>query len=345
MNVNPTVDGVAFSYSTSAPVSMTEDGAGIPVDSLFSFPDTSEVIDSLVVGQSASLNVRLADGSLVSLADAPFEITSLADVSLVPVSNANGASRLQLTANVRDAGENDAEGSTVSSQTTEIAVDIASVNDDPVAVDDTLTISEDAAQTLFDVLANDTDVDGDILQLETGTVRITSTVPGENSPTGPGSVEIDADTGRIAYKPSTDFFGTETIAYTIEDGNGGTDSGTLTVTVLSVDEPPKISIRTGDSVGEDTGPHTIDVVGENVTDPDGDTVSLLTVSPDGQGAVSVVGNQISYQPAQDFDGVETLTFTVTDGNNGTEAHLLTAYDNLGHAADLDDAFLPLIFFR
>ena len=313
VNVNPTVDGVAFSYSTSTPVSLTEDGAGIPVDSLFSFPDTSEVIDSLVVGQSASLNVRLADGSLVSLADGPFEITSLVDVSLVPVSNANGASRLQLTANVRDAGENDAEGSTVSSQTTEIAVDIASVNDDPVAVDDTLTLSEDAAQTLFDVLANDTDVDGDILQLQTGTVRITSTVPGENSPTGPGSVEIDVDTGRIAYKPSTDFFGTETIAYTIEDGNGGTDSGTLTVTVLAVDEPPKISTRTGDSVGEDTGPHTIDVVGENVTDPDGDTVSLLSVSTDGQGAVSVVGNQISYQPAQDFDGVETLTFTVTDG--------------------------------
>ena len=298
VNVNPTVDGVAFSYNTAAPVSMTEDGAGVSVDSLFSFPDTSEVIDSLVVGQSASLSVRLSDGSLVSLADGPFEITDLQNVSLVPVANANGASRLQLTANVRDAGENGAEGSSVSSQTTEIAVDIASVNDNPVAVDDTLTLSEDASQTLFDVLANDTDVDGDILQLQAGSVRITSTVKGQNSPAGSGSVEIDADTGRIAYKPATDFFGTETIAYTIQDGNGGTDSGTLTVTVLSVDEPPKISARTGDLFDEDTGPHTIDVVGENVTDPDGDPVSLVSVSTDGQGTVSVVGNQISYQPAK-----------------------------------------------
>ena len=192
VNVIPIVDGVAFSYSNASPLAMTEDGNGVLLDSLFSFPDTSEVIDSLVVGQSASLNIGLADGSLVPLADGPFEITELQNVSLVPVANANGASRVQLTANVRDTGENGAEGSSVSSQTTEITVDIASLNDDPVAVDDTLTLNEDAAQTLFDVLANDTDVDGDILAVQEGSVRITETVPGDGSPTGTGTVEIDA---------------------------------------------------------------------------------------------------------------------------------------------------------
>ena len=74
------VDGVAFSYSNASPLDMTEDGNCV-TDSLFSFPDTSEVIDSLVVGQSASLNIRLADGSLVPLADGPFEITELQNVS------------------------------------------------------------------------------------------------------------------------------------------------------------------------------------------------------------------------------------------------------------------------
>ena len=81
-----------------------------------------------------------------------------------------------------------------------------------------------------------------------------------------------------------------------------------------MDEPPKITTRTGDSFDEDTGPHTIDVLSDNVTEPDGDPVSLVSVSTDGQGTVSVVGNQISYQPARDFDGSETLTFTVTDGS-------------------------------
>ena len=106
----------------------------------------------------------------------------------------------------------------MSSQTTEITVDIASLNDDPVAVDDTLTLNEDAAQTLFDVLANDTDVDGDIPAVQEGSVRITETVPYDGSPTGTGTVEIDAETGRIAYKPATDFFGIETITYTVSDG-------------------------------------------------------------------------------------------------------------------------------
>ena len=51
-----------------------------------------------------------------------------------------------------------------------------------------------------------------------GSVRITETIPGEGSPTGTGTVEIDSETGRIAYKPATDFFGTETITYTVSDG-------------------------------------------------------------------------------------------------------------------------------
>ena len=72
--------------------------------------------------------------------------------------------------------------------------------------------------------------------------------------------------------------------------------------MLSVDEPPKISARTGDLFDEDTGPHTIDVVGETVTDPDGDPVTLVSVSTNGQGTVSVDVNQISNQPTRDFDG-------------------------------------------
>ena len=331
VTVSPTVDGVSFNYSTGSPVSMTEDGTGVTLDSLFSFPDTSEVIDSLIIGQSDYLNIKLGDGTLVSLADGAYEITSaqvsgLGSIYLAPVPNVSGSSRVQLTASVKDAGENGASASATSTQTTEIAVDIASVNDAPVAADDTLTLNEDAGQTLFDVLANDTDVDGDILQVQTGSVQITSTVPGASSPSGPGLVEIDPETGRVAYTPATDFFGTETITYTLTDGNGGTDTGTLTVTVLSVDEPPKISSRTGDTFDEDSGPHLIPVLAENVNDPDGDPVSLVSVSTDGPGTVSVVGDQISYQPAQDFDGTETISFSVTDGTTPVSSSFTVTVD-------------------
>ena len=75
VTVNPTVDGVSFNYGVGSPVSMTEDGAGVTLDSLFNFPDTSEVIDSLIIGQSTSLNVKLSDETLVSLADRPYEVS------------------------------------------------------------------------------------------------------------------------------------------------------------------------------------------------------------------------------------------------------------------------------
>ena len=53
---------------------------------------------------------------------------------------------------------------------------------------------------------------------------------------------------------------------------------------------------------------------DNVNEPDGEDVSLVSVSTDGPGTVSVDEfDRISYQPAADFAGLETLTFTVTDG--------------------------------
>ena len=109
-----------------------------------------------------------------------------------------------------------------------------------------------------------------------------------------------------------------------------------------MDEPPKISARTGDLFDEDTGPHTIDVVGENVTDPDGDPVSLVSVSTDGQGTVSVVGNQISYQPAKDFDGSETLTFTVSDGTSEVSSSFEVAVNPVFDTLTLDEVLTQSI---
>ena len=64
--------------------------------------------------------------------------------------------------------------------------------------------------------------------------------------------------------------------------------------------PRRLRQGLGDSFDEDTvnGPHTIDVLSDNVTEPDGDPVSLVSVSTDGQGTVSDGnGNQINVLPA------------------------------------------------
>ena len=105
------------------------------------------------------------------------------------------------------------------------AITVTAVNDAPVAVNDTATVTEDASLTSITVLDDDTDADGDSL-----TVSAIST-------SGSGTVAINSDNARINYTPAANFNGTETITYTVSDGTT-TDTGTLTITVTAVNDAP-----------------------------------------------------------------------------------------------------------
>ena len=94
----------------------------------------------------------------------------------------------------------------------------------PVAADDFATTGEDTPVTI-DVLANDSDPDGDPLA-----------VSDCESPTPQGGVVGCASTGPCTYTPPAAFSGTDTFTYTASDGRSGT--GTATVTVEVVTTPP-----------------------------------------------------------------------------------------------------------
>jgi hypothetical protein len=93
------------------------------------------------------------------------------------------------------------------------------INRVPVAVDDSATTQIDTPVTV-DVLANDSDADGDVL-----TVVSTTTPPN-------GSAAINAD-GTVTYTPNTGFTGNDAFDYTIEDGFGGVATAAVTVTVVA----------------------------------------------------------------------------------------------------------------
>ena len=188
-----------------------------------------------------------------------------------------------------------------------VTVTVDPVNDVPVSVDDVLTVSEDSSPVLVDVLANDSDVDQDNL-----TVSSVETT---------GSGVVSTDGSQISYEPAPDFHGTETISYTVDDGNGGTDTATLIVNVSSVNDVP-VAVSDVLGVSEDASSVLIDVLA-NDTDEDNDALTVSAPVSDNGGTVSVVGNQISYQPAADFHGTETITYTLTDGNGGTDTGTVT----------------------
>ncbi|MFY9914471.1 MAG: Ig-like domain-containing protein, partial [Nocardioidaceae bacterium] len=188
--------------------------------------------------------------------------------------------------------------------TSTIAVTVTSVNDPPVANNDTLTIAEDSGPATLDLLTNDTDIEGDTLTV-TAVTALNGTI------TSPGGV--------WTYTPNANFNGTDTLTYTVSDGNGGTDTGTMTVTVTPVNDPPVANNDTV-SIAEDSVDAPLNLLG-NDTDVDGDPLTVTSMTATSPPAVGVVTQQPdgswTYTAEPDWNGTETFNYDISDGNGGT----------------------------
>ncbi|OOQ70449.1 tandem-95 repeat protein [Vibrio parahaemolyticus] len=181
-------------------------------------------------------------------------------------------------------------------------LDILPINDAPNAKNDVITTEEDTAVTI-DVLVNDSDVEGDVLSIQSASV-----------PSEQGSVDI-VD-GKLVFTPAENFNGEATITYIVTDGDL-TDEAKVTVTVTPVNDSP-VAVDDTTSIQEDTAV-TIDVM-PNDTDVDGDTLSIQSASvPSDQGTVEVVDGKLVFTPAENFNGDAEITYTVTDGELTDEA--------------------------
>ncbi|MGI2956331.1 tandem-95 repeat protein, partial [Vibrio alginolyticus] len=175
-------------------------------------------------------------------------------------------------------------------------LDITPVNDAPIATNDAIQTDEDS-QVVIDVLANDSDIEGDDL------IITSASVPEEQ-----GIVEIID--GKLVFTPAENFNGNATISYTISDGELE-DEAQVSVTVNSVNDAPIASNDT--TITEEDSSVTIDVL-PNDTDIDGDTLSIESASvPETQGTVEIVDGKLVFIPAENFHGDAEITYTVTDG--------------------------------
>ena len=135
------------------------------------------------------------------------------DVTFTPTLNFNGAASFTYT--VSDAG-----GAT---DTGQVAVTVTAVNDPPIASNDSATAQTTLPTTYptSDFLANDTDVEGNPL-----------TITAVSNPSNGATVSLTGTT--ITFTSAIAFTGTATFDYTVDDGAGGTDTGTVTVNVILV---------------------------------------------------------------------------------------------------------------
>lgn len=158
------------------------------------------------------------------------------------------------------------------------------------------------------VLANDTDPDGDALTAVL--VR------------GPkhGKLEFKGD-GSFIYKPNPNFNGTDRFTYKPDDGLVLGNTAVVTITVTSVNDPPSSVDDTATTDG--TSPVNIRVLA-NDSDIDGDTLNVVDVTQGKDGAVVVNSDKtVTYTPGRQFQGSDSFTYTISDGQGGTATARVT----------------------
>ena len=189
----------------------------------------------------------------------------------------------------------------VLTDTATVIITVTSVNDDPDAVDDSTTAVRDSAAAPIGVLGNDTDVENDPLLI----IAKTNGVHGTVAITGGG-------TG-LTYDPFTGHSGLDTFTYTIDDGNGGTDSATVSVTIAGENRAPNAVNDVGVSVPEGAAATAVDVLA-NDDDPDGDSFTIIARTNGAHGTVAITGGGtgLTYDPATLYDGPDTFTYTIRD---------------------------------
>ena len=228
-------------------------------------------------GLTAVLDTSVTTGTLTLNSDGSFVYT--------PTLNFCGTDSFSYHANDGQADSN----------TATVILDVTCVNDAPVANNDGFIVPEDSSNTL-DVLANDSDVDGDVLDI----TAVTS--PTNGTATISGTV--------VLYTPAPDFFGTDMFSYEMSDGVL-TDTATVSITVSNINDAPT-AVDDSYTVGENSSNNLFDVLANDV-DLEGDSLTLVAVGGAANGTAVISDTTILYTPHQDFIGTDSFTYTVTDG--------------------------------
>ncbi|SNY49496.1 autotransporter-associated beta strand repeat-containing protein [Arsukibacterium tuosuense] len=204
---------------------------------------------------------------------------------------------VQLT--IEDGGPNDDDGLVNAAVVDPGGVSMQrSDNAKPVANADSYNQQWNQTHQLM-VLDNDTDADGDSLTISQAFTAF-------------GDVTISDDGLSLWYTPAQDFIGTDTLSYTIIDGNNGSGSATVNVT-LYYNQAPTISNSSART--DDMTAINIDVLSD-ASDVDGDTLSIASASAQ-TGSVSITAEQqLRYTPKAGFSGTDVITFSVSDNRGG-----------------------------
>ncbi len=193
-------------------------------------------------------------------------------------------------------------------ETATVVVQVDPLQDAPVALDDEVSTPVDTPVTI-DAVGNDTDPDGDALTIASFDLPANGTL-------------MDNGDGTFTYTPNAGFTGDEVFDYTVDDGNGGTDSATIIIHVLPGGNTAPDGID--DDYGVPANTSTVLPVLDNDTDPENDPLVINAVTAPANGTVTLNAAGLPvYTPNPGYVGPDQFTYTITDGNGGEDTVTVT----------------------
>jgi VCBS repeat-containing protein len=220
----------------------------------------------------------------------------------------------------------------ITTDTATVTVKGVSSNNPPVANADNATTNEDTPINI-NVLANDSDANGDPLTLSLATPPTNgiATLNDNGTPANPSD-------DFIAYTPNANFNGSDTFTYQVSDGKA-TATATVAVTITPVNDDPITQANKSITIVENAVATPLSIAAP--TDVDGDALTLaITTLPDRtKGKVQLANgtdltaNQsltisdltgLIFSPTSNVNGAAgTFSYSVNDGNGGTAAQIVT----------------------
>ncbi len=213
-------------------------------------------------------------------------------------------------------------------------------NNNPVASDNTITV--DVGSNDSDLgLTVPTDIDGDTLTITITELPSLGTVTtSDGTPISIGDTLTNTELTELIYDAPTDYNGTDDpgdFSYDVTDGNGGSDTGSVDITIKN--NPNAVDDNIGTT--KDTAV-TIDVLADNGngedSDPDNDPLTVTQINgtdinpgdvitlPSGALLTFNTDGTFSYDPNNQFESLtgtttdtDSFNYTITDGNNTSEA--------------------------
>ncbi len=270
-------------------------------------PDAGQTLQYAIEGGSATFSINPTSGALTVLANQALDFET--------------SPTLTLTVRVTD------NGTPAASNTATITIRLRDVQEVPNAVDDQFTVLEDSPAAALDVVANDTDPEGD-----------PRTVTAVGTGNQGGSISVAPGGTSVLYAPAHDFSGTETFTYTIGDGHGGADTASVSVTITDVNDAPAFTKGADQTVLEDAGAQTVTgwatAISAGPAPESSQTVTFL---------LSNNTNPTLFAAAPAIDATGTLTYTAAADANGSATITVQAQDSGGTANAGVDTSAPQTF--